>query len=266
MRQLLKNEYSRLWKNKLFYAVIGIELLIIVLQFCFEVLRWKEVIAYGVYPLGAFEKWIGANWSSLYAWLYFMLLPLLIAIPYGGTFLEDIKTGYVKNIFTRIGKKEYLWSKFIVSFTTGALGLIPLILNFMLTASVLPALIPQASTGVYHIGADYLYAELFYQHPYLYLGIWLLQDILFVGMLAVSSLTVSFFSEYVYVPILTPFLISMLSFGIGAATGYAPIAMFHIISPAQTGGMSLGVIGTEFALLLLIGGGYFYAGHKKELF
>ena len=135
-----------------------------------------------------------------------------------------------------------------------------------MTASVLPALIPQASTGVYHIGADYLYAELFYEHPYLYLGIWLLQDILFLGMLAVSSLTVSFFCEYTYVPILFPFLLSMLSFGGGAAVGYAPLAMFHIISPAQTGGMSLGVIGAEFSLLLLIGGGYFYAGYKKELF
>ena len=90
-----------------------------------------------------------------------------------------------------------------------------------------------------------------------------MQDILFLGMLAVSSLTVSFFCEYTYVPILFPFLLSMLSFGVGAAVGYAPLAMFHIISPAQTRGMSLGVIGAEFSLLLLIGGGYFYAGYKK---
>ena len=266
MRQLLRNEYSRLWKNKVLYVVFGVEMLIVFLHFGYEVLRWKDVIAYGTYPLGVFQKWIGANWSSLYSWLYFMLLPLLLAIPYGGTFLEDIKTGYVKNVFTRIGKGEYLWSKFIVAFTTGILGLVPLVLDFMMTASVLPALIPQASTGVYHIGADYLYAELFYEHPYLYLGIWLLQDILFLGMLAVSSLTVSFFCEYTYVPILFPFLLSMLSFGVGAAVGYAPLAMFHIISPAQTRGMSLGVIGAEFSLLLLIGGGYFYAGYKKELF
>ena len=189
MRQLLRNEYSRLWKNKLLYVVFGVEMLIVFLHFGYEVLRWKDVIAYGTYPLGVFQKWIGANWSSLYSWLYFMLLPLLLAIPYGGTFLEDIKTGYVKNVFTRIGKGEYLWSKFIVAFTTGILGLVPLVLDFMMTASVLPALIPQASTGVYHIGADYLYAELFYEHPYLYLGIWLLQDILFLGMLAAVSYT-----------------------------------------------------------------------------
>ena len=69
MRQLLKNEYSRLWKNKLLYIVFGIEMLIVSLHFSYEVLRWKEMIAYGIYPLGAFEKWIGANWSSLYAWL-----------------------------------------------------------------------------------------------------------------------------------------------------------------------------------------------------
>ena len=89
-------------------------MLIVFLHFGYEVLRWKDVIAYGTHPLGVFQKWIGANWSSLYSWLYFMLLPLLLAIPYGGTFLEDIKTGYVKNVFTRIGKGERHGNKEVV--------------------------------------------------------------------------------------------------------------------------------------------------------
>lgn len=267
MRYLLKNEFSRLWKSKLLYVVCAINLFIVGLHIYSEVIpstQWG--IATAGYPLTVFEKWIGGETSSIFPMLYFMLSPLMMAIPYGGTLQEDLKSGYVKNVFTRGRRRDYLIAKYIVTFSTGFIAVLPLIVNFLLTATILPADIPQASTGFYPIDATSLAGELFYTHPYVYLGLWLLMDILFYGLLATLSLFAGLLSEYAYVAILTPFLVCMVLYGASVLAENGAVAPTSFLAPSQMDPANPLVIIGETILLLLVGGGYYYVGKKKEIY
>lgn len=268
MKQLLKNEFSRLWSNKILYLVFGIECLIVVIQFFSETFpyRGNGVYQLDFYPLSVFEKWIGGEKGSFYPTLYFMLLPILMAIPYGGTFLQDIRSGYVKHIFTRSGKRAYFLAKYVVSMVSGILGVIPLICNFCITACVLPAVSPQAGEGTFPLVNTSLYSELFYEHPYTYLAVWLVQDMIFLGALATVSLTASFFTDYIYVPILAPFLFCMLMYGLDMVF-QAGLSPFDFLNPSQIVEAKIWVMAGEFVLLLLIGGvGFWMCGKRQEVF
>ncbi|MDD3278018.1 MAG: hypothetical protein PHG16_03940 [Lachnospiraceae bacterium] len=268
MKELLKMEYHRLLRSKILYIALGINILIILMQIFSEIVPYAEgTMKIVVYPLTLFEKWIGGENSSVYPTMYFMLAPLISAIPYGGSLQEDLKTGYIKNICTRGRKKDYLAAKYIVTFSTGLISVIPLVLNFLITAVILPATLPQASTLFYSVKAISMLGETFYTQPYLYLFIWLVLDILFFGFIATISLVIVFFSEYVYVAILAPFLACMALYGISLISSQAAAAApFYFLRPSQPYPANPMILALEAVLLVAMGVGYYYAGNKKEIY
>lgn len=268
MKEMLRLEYRRLLKSKILYMALGMNILIVLMQIFSETVPYSgETMKIVLYPLSLFEKWIGGEKSSVYSMLYFMLTPLIAAIPYGGSFQEDVRTGYIKNICTRGRKKDYLKAKYIVTFSTGLISVIPLLLNFLITAMILPAVLPQASTGFYSVGAASMLGELFYTQPYLYLLFWLVLDIVFYGLIATISLVVVFFSEYVYVAILAPFLACMILFGISLISPQVSAAApFNLLHSGQVYPVNPAIIVIEAAVLTMMGAGYYYAGSKREIY
>lgn len=268
MRQLFKMEYYRLFRNKATYIVLFINLFIVTLQFISRSLPYVNVNN-GVipgYPLSVFEKWIGADTFSMYPTLYFLLVPLLSAIPYCGTLQEDIRTGYIRNVCIKTKKRAYFRVKYIVAFTTGLFSVIPLIFNFLLTATIFPAMLPQASGGFYPINANDMLGGLFYTHPYMYLSVWLIMDVVFFGLLSTLSLAVFFMTNHVHVAIVTPFLVCTTLFGVTWVSGLVQIAPFMFLQPCQEEGASPEVIAVELFLLLAIGVFYDYMAKKQELY
>lgn len=264
MRKILKIEFQRLFKNKTLYLALALNLLIVTMQTVSEVLPYiGDDMVIALYPLTVFEKWIGGERSSVYPMLYFMLAPLVSAIPYGGSLAEDIRSGYIKNICTRISKKDYLKAKYVVTFSTGLISVVPLVFNFLFTAMLLPALVPQVGTGFYPISETSMLAGLFYTHPFIYVAIWMLIDVLLFGLIATISLVVTLFSEYVYVATLAPFLFCMIMYGIGAASGYEKFVPVLLLHPAQIESVSPVALVIEIILLAVAGGIYYY-GRKKE--
>lgn len=268
MKEILKMEYHRLLRSKILYLALGINVLIVLMQIFSEILPYaKETMEIVVYPLSLFEKWIGGENGSIYPTMYFMLAPLVSAIPYGGSFQEDLKTGYIKNICTRGRKKDYLKAKYIVTFSTGLISVIPLLLNFLITAMILPAVVPQAGTLFYSVNATSMLGELFYTKPYLYLFIWLVIDIIFFGLIATISLVIVFFSEYVYVAILAPFLTCTTLYGISLISPMmASATPFYFLRPSQPYPAAWIVLAIEATLLVVMGVGYYYAGSKKQIY
>lgn len=265
MKNILCMEYQRLFRNKKLYLSMAVSMLIVVFHILLEIVPYSNH-AYGEYPLSVFEKWIGGEQSSVFPKLYFLVIPLIMAIPYGGSLQEDLKSGYVKNICTRIGKGKYFAAKYIVTFTAGMFAVIPLILNFVISAMFLPAVIPQASSLFYTINARSMMGELFYQHPYVYLCLYLLIDMVFFGLLATVSLVVTFVSEYTYVAILSPFLLCVMLLAVTMISKFSMIAPTGFLEPSQRPEASGPVILIEGILILVAGGVYYYVGRKKELF
>ncbi|MFR3037766.1 MAG: hypothetical protein ACLTLY_02965 [Agathobacter rectalis] len=57
--------------------------------------------------------------------------------------MEKKDSGYMRQMLVRAGEKSYLTAKFLATFIAGGLAMVvPLIINFMLTALFIPAITP----------------------------------------------------------------------------------------------------------------------------
>lgn len=219
------------------------------------------------YPTGVFERWMGADGASVYGTLYYFIMPILAAIPYAGSYKEDLKSGYLKNIVLRAGRKNYLAAKFLVCFlTAGIVSVLPLIINFLLTATVLPALLPQASTFYYPLFGFSMWADLFYAHPYFYLLAYACLNFVFWGMLATLSLSAAHMCENLFVTVLVPFIVCISLLAVNMICNIKTLSPVYFLNPGQPAPAVAKIVLAEMAVMLAAGGAYFYVGNKKDLF
>lgn len=206
-KRVLKIELYRAFINKLFIFAVLAGSIITISHVIFNVIPMTEFLDdYLNYdkPMmdvhGVFNKWIGGQSFTMQPFLYYLLLPILVTIPFADSFFTDKKSCYIDNIFIRTNKKNYYFSKLIaVFFSAGIVILIPLLINLMLTAMILPSINPQISGGTFPIVANSMWAELFYTHPYIYVFGYLLIDFIFAGLIASISLVVSFWAEHRFI-------------------------------------------------------------------
>ncbi|UOQ83740.1 hypothetical protein [Gracilibacillus salinarum] len=156
-----------------------------------------------------YKYWIGGETSSLGFTLFFTLFPLIAVLPYGWSHVTESKNGYVKMIVTRSNKWHYYVTKFIATFTAGGtVILLPLILNFIVVASFVPAISPtQLNPYIYGVENGAIWSNLFYTHPLIYTMLYLLLDFIFAGLFATMSLAISFFIKNRIAIILIPFFL-----------------------------------------------------------
>ncbi|WP_425756405.1 hypothetical protein ACPW7J_02765 [Ihubacter sp. rT4E-8] len=140
-----------------------------------------------------FNHWIGGEGSSAGASDYFFLFPLLICIPYGWSYCSERRSGYIKNMVIRTGKMQYYLAKYAALFLSGGLAMtLPLLINFLAAAMIFPAVKPDPSyMTAYGIGASSFLSMLFYGKPFLYIGMYLLVDFVFCGLIACLCFAVS---------------------------------------------------------------------------
>lgn len=266
MKQLLKIEFRRAIVNPFMGISILIGLGIAISHVVLNIMPLYDSIYTYEYPITVFEKWMGGENSTIQPVLIYLLTLILTALPYVGTIKQDMKSGYVKNVFTRSNKKKYFLVKYIVTFlTSGILSILPFVVNFMLTAMILPATIPQASTAFYPIFAYNLFGGLFYSHPYVYLGIYLLIDLVFFGLLTTVGLMAAFWSENIFVVMLSPFIFYLFIYSVTQLTGMIQYCPFGFLRPSQPVCTTFLILAEEIVVLLLIGGTYLYVGFKKEV-
>ncbi len=221
MKNLLYIELRKSLKNKFFIFSVAFGFVISFFSFLynFELYRneMEEIILFaaefereynphlGISTL--YNSWVGGEASTLGSTVFFFIFPLLIAIPYGWSYCSEMKSGYVKNVVIRSGRMKYFLSKYIATFISGGLAMmIPLIMNLMLTASFIPAYKPDVRYMQYYgIFSNTFMSEIFYQHPNLYVFIYLLIDFFFCGLIACLSCTAANIIKSKVVAILSPF-------------------------------------------------------------
>lgn len=267
LKQVLKTEYSKLFKNKITYIVFFINTFIIFLQVITQsVPYWNaNKIMQNVYPLGVFEKWIGGEAYSIYPELYFFIAPLLSSIPYGASLAEELKIGYIRNVCVKIKKEQYFLAKYIVAFTTGLITVIPLMINFILTAMIFPTIMPQRSGGFYMVTSNAMFGDLFYVHPFLYLIIYVILNILVWGFLATMSVIVSLKTKYAYVAMSAPFLIALILEGISLIPNLSGFGPMRYLKPSQFYSGNIWIVIAQIVVFIMLGIVYMYEVQKKEI-
>ncbi|MFX0548273.1 hypothetical protein ACOAKC_02950 [Hathewaya histolytica] len=204
---MIRVEIKRIFKRKSLY----IALLIGIIITSFEAfsnnnikLSSKDFIDFSN---GAYNNLMLYNVGK-YIRMLQMVFPLIITIVFADSYLEDVKSGFIKNITTRYDKKKYLINRFLVNFTTSGLVIsIPLIVNYMLYASFIPSIEPKVffSSSVLE-SRDFL-PHIFFQFPLLHVFIRIFLLFIYGGTFSSIALGSSIFSRNKYVITIIPFII-----------------------------------------------------------
>ena len=159
-----------------------------------------------------FPSQLSGEGFSLGSSLYFFVFPLLIALPYGWSFCGEKNSGYMRQMLVRAGEKSYLTAKFLATFIAGGLAMVvPLIINFMLTALFIPAITPVPTYDtMYGVFGNSLFSSLYYTQPFAYVAVYMLVDFMFCGALACITMLSALFIKYKWVNCIFPFAVAMV--------------------------------------------------------
>jgi len=208
MKVLLKNELKRMFfsKETALALLVGVGICIwYSIQYVWMKDIYDTTLQYC--PESVFYNWLGAFIFPAQTFLYYLILPLLVVLPGGATYYEDVKNQYITNIYTRCVKWKYLLAKYIAVFLTGGIVFIlPLLLSLFISMSHFPMLLPEAIIEIGPAPTGML-CNLYYTHPWSYLCVFFIIDFVFAGGIAAISLAITHFVNYKLGVIIIPFVI-----------------------------------------------------------
>lgn len=218
------------------------------------------------YPPSVFNTCLMLDLGGEFGYLFYFGVILLASLPSSVSYFQDLRGGYIKNICTRMEKKGYLIGKYTAVFVSaGSICVIPLLLNILLTCMFIPALLPQEGTRMFSLFKECMLAELFYTHPFGYLGIYLFIDFIVTGLFVCFALTVSKFMFSQYLVMFTPFIAFSLLQTVLQFTYFNSAGPFFVMNPLQMTWQKPAIVITEMLLLFCLTFGIFYfSGGKKH--
>ena len=157
-------------------------------------------------PISLFSTWMGNELFPIQSYIFYLILPLLAVLPFGSSFFEDIKSGYIINVCTRVEKKIYFKAKYLAVFLSGGVAVVaPLLLNLVLSSMFMPAFIPDNGT-VGTISPTTIAYEVFFTHPLIYVLMLIVIDFIFAGVIATLALSYTYFTEHRFGVMIVPFV------------------------------------------------------------
>ena len=274
MRQLIKNEMQRAFKNKKFLIVILIECIIVVMHFRNNVWpMYSKTIPFfksmvdtekGMdYIPGAYYVWLGIK-ASPFRTVIFAIIPILAAIPYGATLYTDIKTNYITNIAVRYDKKAYYFSKLVTMFVSGGIiGVFPFVLSFLTNATILPLekVIPATTT---FMGQLSVFSNVFYSNTLLYVLFYLIVVFVGFGIINCFCFLAAYLFENRFVVMMTPFTIYFAMYVIGNFMGKRNISPWLYLRLNDVNRNDIGKILTQVGIaIVIIIAGYLIKSSRK---
>lgn len=276
---MLKLECKRAFGNPLFYISLLIGCALAVWHFIGTGLPqgiWISDEAFSLegkgngmdFPPNVFNRWIGGDFANVQPYLYFLILPILAVLPYGASYLSDLKSGYIKMLVIRADRRSYFCSKALAVFLSGGVAVIlPMLLNLFLTATVLPALLPQVVTRLFPIQELSLWGDLYFAHPWVYIGIFLFIIFIFGGLFATLSLVVSRFSDNRFLVLIFPFLFMIFLNALAGFFYCSAISPLYFLRPTQPAlGVSPWIMLSEALILLALVVFFARKGNKEDIF
>lgn len=156
------------------------------------------------------DTWLAGNTANWVVFVYFLILPILAMLPFGVSYFSDRESGYLKNIYSRMSRKQYLTNKYLSAFLSGGTAItIPLILNLLCAMVFLPNLLPPIILRQNSIDATCFLYKIYFSNPLLYIWIFIGFDFLLGGMFACIALVASYLSDYKVIVGIIPFFLQL---------------------------------------------------------
>lgn len=191
--------------------------------------------AKGVQMASMFENWIGTTPYTITTSIFYYALPLLACIPFAASLSDDIASRYASQIIVHIGRRRYFIAKSIAVFATaGTVVIVPLVLNIVTAACLLPQITPDPTTRLFAVMSNSMLAEFAYAHPWGYIATFLVLTFVGSGVFGLTSVALSFFLRNRFAVALTPFIACVMLQLITQGTALAGFAPLNVLLPAQT--------------------------------
>lgn len=229
--RVIKFEIYRAFHSRTFFISILIGMIIClldILTFCFEfgVNGSKYLI----------QAWIGTNYQFAYNQMFFVLLPVISCLPYGGSLFWDIRTGYDRNICTRTSRISYASAKSLAVFLSAFVSIaLPLCFDLLVVAGLFPNYIPERlefmSIGLLD---RHLFTLTYSYHPALYCLIYILIDSMFAGVIALTSLSLSKVVKSHFSAVVAPMVIAIITSMILSSDAQGNWGLLGMINPRQS--------------------------------
>lgn len=159
---------------------------------------------------GILSGWIGCDEYSPYSAIFFILFPLIAAIPYGRLLHYELRSGYAKQILSRCKRSEYFGAKYVTAFLSGGLAVsIPLLISLCVAACYLPNTGADRVTMQGLISNKALWADLYYHNPVFYALAYICLDFVFGGLFACLALAISAWCKNGFVAVIFPLLLDI---------------------------------------------------------
>lgn len=217
MKKTLKLEISRAFNSGGMAIALGIGIIIAAAHVVLNQIPLREgneTLFFEAHhilsPTNASEAWIAGN-TNLAGFIYFLILPILAALPFGTSYFEDLHGGLLKGIYVRTPRSRYLAAKYVSVFLSGGAAVtVPLLINLGAALMLLPNLVPNAIFHMGGIGAAEAFCQLYFSHPLVYTVLYLLIDFCMGGMWACIALAASNLSDYKIIVLIVPFFIQLV--------------------------------------------------------
>lgn len=203
-----------------------------------------------------FVLWMPINGVNLGSLIFYLIWPVLAAIPYGWSYCREKHIGVSNQITARIGKESYYNAKYIAVFVSGGLAvMLPVVVNLLANAMICPYEIPELMLTP--ISNGYFLSALYYTNPCLYALVWCGMEFLFGGAAGCLCFIVGSRLRYQVMTTLVPFALLMLfdvvstRLFVGLPITISPLQM----AKAATAEFSPGWV-LFAALIIMIGANY----------
>lgn len=214
----------------------------------------------------SFTNWLGSHNMFIQQNIFYIIIPLLAAIPFAGSFYSDINGGYAKNVCVRTKKSYYLISKYIAVFISGgSAAALPMLFSFLICAAFLPSMAPEVSYAYTNIFSSDKWSGLLFTQPLLYVLLYCGVTFLFAGLTACMALGITYFSSKSFLPLLFPFFVYIFESMICELLNLDGFVVRTLITTDETGNSTFTVLVTAILFFVVSFFPYYFIGVKKDV-
>lgn len=240
MWKYFKIELERAFKNKLFYGTILLEVALIAAHVCTSVLpEAQNGIPFLLEQLktapekvemipNVLSLWVTID-NNIFRTLFFSIMPILSAIPYGAVLYLDMKNHYINQLAVRGNKNHIYGAKMLTLFLSGGvIAVFPHLLSLLANALFVPYLKPYSSTFGFSVTLTKVFGDLFYTHTWVYILLTLLWIFIGYGLLNCLCFAAAFAFENRFIVMLMPFTLYFATYVIGHLIGTVVVPWFYL--------------------------------------
>jgi hypothetical protein len=261
--------FSQRISKKQFLLSIGIGIAISIFQI-FSIMS-QEILKNNVFHESPYTQWLSIDPFGFLSVLFFVLLPLIAAIPAAGLLRQDLNSGFFNQVklYNPLGK--VIRSYAITSFVMGFIAiLIPLAINFAIYFTLLPNVIPDnlLNDNLLIFTKNTLFVSLYYTHPFIHAVLSMLFASFWGGLFSAFATGVSLWISNIFLVIASGLLLQIMLLvlnmliPIGDDISFAP---FDFLKEKSDTNLSLGVTAVMTILMIVCIIGLFKIGKEKKI-